>query len=209
MTDAEIIAQWSRVTDPKEALRLIVENEMFFGYDHYYRDLREALIDMAVRCGGMEPQPTNSELLRAAGYTQRDTSLECDECGRKFSTQMLPIHKCEPIDPHMIAAEDRYPSETAVPLTITDDGVIKTTPKDVLATKRARRQLDAIRQMGDGSNMQPTEAQITAAAKELCQCHAEGCGVDPDDEWKVYCEEFLTEATRVLRAALAAKENQR
>ena len=111
MTDAEIIAQWSRVTDPKEALRLIVENEMFFGYDHYYRDLREALIDMAVRCGGMEPQPTNSELLRAAGYTQRDTSLECDECGRKFSTQMLPIHKCEPIDPHMIAAEDRYPDE--------------------------------------------------------------------------------------------------
>lgn len=51
-----------------------------------------------------------------------------------------------------------------------------------------------------------TEAQITAAAKELCQCHAEGRGADPDDEWKAYCEQFRTEAARVLRAALAAKE---
>ena len=55
---------------------------------------------------------------------------------------------------------------------------------------------------------EPTEAQIEAAAKEICQCHAEGCGVDPDDEWKVYCEQFRTEATRVLRAALAAKDTQ-
>lgn len=53
---------------------------------------------------------------------------------------------------------------------------------------------------------EPTEAQIVAAAKELCRCHAEGCGVDPDDEWKLYCEQFRTEAARVLRAALAAKE---
>ena len=57
--------------------------------------------------------------------------------------------------------------------------------------------------------IEPTEAKIEAAAKEICQCHAEGCGVDPGDTWKVYYEQFRTEATRVLRAALAVKENQR
>lgn len=33
--------------------------------------------------------------LKAAGFTRRDERLTCDECGKKFSRQFLPIHKCE------------------------------------------------------------------------------------------------------------------
>ena len=42
-------------------------------------------------------EPTPSQQLAAAGFTRRDTRLECDECGCKFTRQMLPIHKCEPV----------------------------------------------------------------------------------------------------------------
>lgn len=42
-------------------------------------------------------EPTLSQQLAAAGFTRRDTRLECDECGGKFTRQMLPIHKCEPV----------------------------------------------------------------------------------------------------------------
>lgn len=36
----------------------------------------------------------HADQLAAAGYTKRDTRLQCDECGRMFTRQMLPIHKC-------------------------------------------------------------------------------------------------------------------
>ena len=48
--------------------------------------------------------------LRTAGFTLRDTRLECDECGGKFTRQMLPIHKCsalaEPVPPIGKASTD-------------------------------------------------------------------------------------------------------
>lgn len=52
MSDVEFIQQLNNVTDPAEACRVLVENENFLGYDPYYRDLREALIEMCTRCGG-------------------------------------------------------------------------------------------------------------------------------------------------------------
>lgn len=53
--------------------------------------------------------------LRDAGFTERDNRITCDECGKRFTPQFLPIHKCEPIDPHMIVAEDRFPDVPAEP----------------------------------------------------------------------------------------------
>jgi hypothetical protein len=51
MTDAEWIKSLDKVRDPREALRLIAENEMYFGFDPYYRDIRAALVQMAERLG--------------------------------------------------------------------------------------------------------------------------------------------------------------
>lgn len=50
--DAALLDQWSKITDPKEALRTLVAHEDFLGYDPYYRDLRAALLAMCERCGG-------------------------------------------------------------------------------------------------------------------------------------------------------------
>lgn len=41
------------------------------------------------------PPASRSQQLKDAGFTPRDTRLTCDECGKKFTRQMLPIHKCE------------------------------------------------------------------------------------------------------------------
>ena len=49
-SDAAVMARWARITDPKEALRVLLKNESFLGYDPYYADLRDALLDMCDRC---------------------------------------------------------------------------------------------------------------------------------------------------------------
>ncbi len=49
-TNAEVVERWSKITDPCEALREIVSNQNYLGYDSYYEDLRSALLDMAERC---------------------------------------------------------------------------------------------------------------------------------------------------------------
>lgn len=41
---------------------------------------------------------TLSQRMAAAGFTSRDTRLECEECGEKVTPQMLPIRKCKPQD---------------------------------------------------------------------------------------------------------------
>ena len=38
-----------RIEDPVKMLECIVENERFFGYDPYYGDLREAMLNSATR----------------------------------------------------------------------------------------------------------------------------------------------------------------
>lgn len=49
MTDAKRKKRWQRIRSPEAALAEIVKNEMFFGYDPYYADLRAALLEMAER----------------------------------------------------------------------------------------------------------------------------------------------------------------
>lgn len=49
MSDSKFIASLRRVTSPKVALRLIVDKQDFLGYDPYFADLRQALLDMADR----------------------------------------------------------------------------------------------------------------------------------------------------------------
>lgn len=49
MTDAQYIAQFDKVTDPAEALRVIVNNDHFLGYDPYYATIRNAVMALAKR----------------------------------------------------------------------------------------------------------------------------------------------------------------
>ena len=42
---------------------------------------------------------------------------------------------------------------------------------------------------------------VVAAAKALCRRGAEQCCVDFDDSWKVYGDEYLTDAQATLEAA--------
>ena len=51
-------------------------------------DLRAAIADQP------QPEPPLSQKLLAAGFTPRDRKTECDECGEKVSTQMMPLHEC-------------------------------------------------------------------------------------------------------------------
>lgn len=43
-----------------------------------------------------------SAQLAAAGYTKRDTRLQCDECGKWFTPQLLPAHKCAADQPEPV-----------------------------------------------------------------------------------------------------------
>ena len=56
--DATVMAQWAKVTDPREALHIICEQQDFLGYDSYYKDLRNALLDMAERCSAAPASTT-------------------------------------------------------------------------------------------------------------------------------------------------------
>lgn len=52
---------------------------------------------------------------------------------------------------------------------------------------------------------QPTQEQIVAGAKALNKYTAMVCGVDKDDQWKVYGEELIKDSTTVLTAAFNLK----
>jgi len=45
------------------------------------------------------PAPSLSQKMRAAGFTPRDTRIECDECGVKCTPQFLPLHACTTKEP--------------------------------------------------------------------------------------------------------------
>lgn len=50
MNDSELIKTIEQVTDPKQALRILVEEARYLGYDPYYSDLRQVLLTMCKRC---------------------------------------------------------------------------------------------------------------------------------------------------------------
>ena len=47
MLDSEWIEQVKKISNPVEMLQCIVDNEEYFGYDPYYKDLREAMLTRA------------------------------------------------------------------------------------------------------------------------------------------------------------------
>ena len=47
--NAALLASWLAITDPKDALRAIIEHEDLLGYDPYFAELRRALLDTAER----------------------------------------------------------------------------------------------------------------------------------------------------------------
>ena len=53
-----------------------------------------------------QPQPSLSQKMLAAGYTPRDRKIECDECGKPVSPQMMPLHECAQPEPEPVAQVD-------------------------------------------------------------------------------------------------------
>ncbi|WP_395119679.1 hypothetical protein ACFCQI_01815 [Rhodanobacter sp. FW102-FHT14D06] len=49
-----------------------------------------------------------------------------------------------------------------------------------------------------------SDAQITRAARALCKDASDVCGVDNEDNWKFYSEDFRKQAVIALTAAGAA-----
>ena len=54
---------------------------------------------LRARLAQPEPEKSLSQRMREAEFTPRDTRLECDGCGKKFSRLMLPTHDCEVAQP--------------------------------------------------------------------------------------------------------------
>ena len=50
-----------------------------------------------------------------------------------------------------------------------------------------------------------TDAQINAAGRALSNASADACGIDRDDNWKTYGEEFIAEARMAIEAAHGIK----
>ena len=73
--------------------------------------IREAKETLRARLAQPDPEQTRSEKMREAGYTKRDTRLECDECGKKFTRQMLPVHDCQP---EPVSVTDKLPKPEPV-----------------------------------------------------------------------------------------------
>ena len=88
---------------PQDA-RLCIDDADGMG-THYFpigNMCHEAAKAIRAKLSEPEPEMSLSQKLREAGYTKRDNRLECDECGEKFTRQMLPIHDCQP-EPEPVA----------------------------------------------------------------------------------------------------------
>ncbi len=68
---------------------------------------------LRARLAKPDPEQTRSEKMREAGYTKRDTRLECDECGKKFTRQMLPVHDCQPEPEQQLEWDEVFDYATA------------------------------------------------------------------------------------------------
>ncbi len=75
--------------------------------------IREAKETLRARLAKPDPEQTRSEKMREAGYTKRDTRLECDECGKKFTRQMLPVHDCQPEPEQQLEWDEVFDYATA------------------------------------------------------------------------------------------------
>lgn len=51
-----------------------------------------------------------------------------------------------------------------------------------------------------------TDAMVSAAARVLNDRQAQACGVDKDDQWKIYGQDFIEDARAMLEAAHGIKE---
>ena len=93
-------------------------------------EMLEAIETLRARLAQPEPEQTRSEKMREAGYTKRDTRLECDECGKKFTRQMLPVHDCQP---EPVSVTDKLPKPEPVAWTV--GGLITDFSRDFSAYK--------------------------------------------------------------------------
>ena len=51
-----------------------------------------------------------------------------------------------------------------------------------------------------------TDEMVVAAARVLNERQADACGVDRDDQWAIYSDEFKDDALAMLKAAYGIKE---
>lgn len=115
---------------------------------------------LLARLAQPDPEQTRSEKMREAGYTKRDTRLECDECGKKFTRQMLPVHDCQP---EPVSVTDKLPKPEPVAWTV--GGLITDFSRDFSAykTKAYTRPLYTAPPQREWQGL--TDEEIGAAAK--------------------------------------------
>ena len=70
--------------------------------DRYTTPEGRAAIEALRAALAKEQENSRSQKMIDAGFTKRDTLLECDGCGKKFSRLMLPIHVCENAQPEPV-----------------------------------------------------------------------------------------------------------
>jgi hypothetical protein len=92
---------------------------------------------------------------------------------------------------------DAVPSDTALP---TMPGFDRDYVNGLLDESKSL----ATRAPADLSGL--TEKQIAAAARTLADFNADSCGVNRDDNWKLYGDEFIVEAKLMLAAATKAAQ---
>ena len=51
-----------------------------------------------------------------------------------------------------------------------------------------------------------TDEMVVTAARMLNERQADACGVDRDDQWAIYCDDFKADARAMLEAAHKIKE---
>jgi hypothetical protein len=66
MADADLKAKWAAITDPVECLEQLSEHSMYLGSDPYYRDMNDALWEMAIRVINISKKPAKFRSIRGS-----------------------------------------------------------------------------------------------------------------------------------------------
>lgn len=53
---------------------------------------------------------------------------------------------------------------------------------------------------GEHEAMKQQEPMAVKAAKQLCKSYSDSCGIDADDAWHIYGDEFIKDAQEMLDA---------
>ena len=103
------------MSDLRTAAQQALERLRQYHYGNGFAEDAKCIADLEAALA-QQAEPVRLQQMADAGFKPRDRRLECDECGGKFTAQMLPIHKCaqqaEPVEPVAWLAPDGSVRET-------------------------------------------------------------------------------------------------